>query len=83
MGASRRKPWVRRIIIIGIVYLVVGIVFAALANPSVSDQVRVMWRLAAWAISAAVFAAHIGYEHFRLRNSPSSAAFVWKGGVSI
>jgi len=33
-----------------------------------------MWRLAAWMASAAVYAAHIGYEHYRLDNSPRSTA---------
>jgi uncharacterized protein (DUF486 family) len=35
---------------------------------------RLTWRLAAWLVSAAVFATHVGYEHFRLRNSPLRAA---------
>jgi hypothetical protein len=55
--------------LIGVLYCVIGIVFAWPSN-----QVRV-WRLAAWIISAAVYAAHIGYEHFRLGNSrPASTA---------
>jgi hypothetical protein len=60
--------------LIAILYPVVGIVFAALANPSVSNQMRITWRLAAWLVSAAAFAAHLGYEHFRLRSSPLRAA---------
>jgi len=58
----------------GIVYLVVGITFAALASSSVSTQMRVTWRLAAWLVSAAAFAAHIAYEHSRLRGSPARVA---------
>jgi len=69
MDTFSRKPWVRAAIIIGIVYSIVGIVFAALANPSVSDHARVM-RLAAWVASAAVYVAHIGYERYRLGASP-------------
>src|SRR5262245_5761913 len=65
MDAPSHKPWVRAAIIIGIVYMIVGIVFAARANPAVPDQTRVI-RLAAWVVSAAVYAAHIGYERFRL-----------------
>jgi hypothetical protein len=59
---------------VGVVYLVAGIAFAALANSSASHQMRITWRLAAWLTSAAAFAAHIGYEHFRLRHSPRSTA---------
>ncbi|MDD5544597.1 MAG: hypothetical protein PHX83_15630 [Acidobacteriia bacterium] len=35
---------------------------------------RVTWRLAAWIISAAVFAAHITYEQLRRRSSPATTA---------
>ena len=74
MDASGHKPWIRAAILVGVVYFVVGAGFAALANPSGSDQVRFRWRLAAWVISAGVYAAHIGYEHFRLNNSPWATA---------
>jgi hypothetical protein len=52
----------------GIGYALVGIVSAL-----PTTHVRA-WRLAAWAVSAVGYAAHIAYEHFRLRNSPGSAA---------
>jgi hypothetical protein len=58
----------------GVVYLVVGLTFAALAGSASSNQMRATWRLLAWATSGAAFAAHIGYEHFRLRNSPAITA---------
>lgn len=74
MDAPSRKLWLRAVILVGVVYFVVGIVSAALANPSESNQVRVAWRLAAWVTSAAVYAAHIWYEHFRLSNSPLTTA---------
>jgi hypothetical protein len=64
----------RAVILLGVVYLVVGITFGTLAGSSVSNQVRVRWRLAAWFASAVAFAAHIGYEHFRLRNAPRTTA---------
>src|SRR5262249_5202312 len=67
------KPWVRVVILLGIAYSVVGIVFGALASPAVSDQSRVM-RLTAWVVSAAVYAGHIGYERFRLGASPRATA---------
>jgi hypothetical protein len=57
-----------------VVYPVVGITFAALANPSASSEMRVTWRLAAWLVSAAAFAAHLAYEYFRLQSSPLRAA---------
>ncbi|HZS08040.1 MAG TPA: hypothetical protein VFD58_24610 [Blastocatellia bacterium] len=83
MDASGRQPWLRRALFPGIVYSIVGIVFGTLVNPSVSSQGRFMWRLAAWVISAAVYAAHIGYEHFRMGNPPRSTALHVAVGVAV
>jgi hypothetical protein len=74
MNRLADQRWLRVAMIFAIVYPVVGITFAALASLSASNEMRVTWRLAAWLVSAAAFAAHIGYEHFRLRNSPPRAA---------
>ena len=60
--------------LLGAAYFVVGLIFGAFAGWSASHQMRVAWRVAAWVISAAAFAAHIGYEHFRLRSSPGETA---------
>jgi len=73
MEGISRKPWVRLVILLGIAYPVIGVVFAALANPSVAYQARVM-RLAAWVICAVVYGVHIGYERFRLGASPRAMA---------
>ena len=66
-----------------IVYPVVGISFAALANPSASNEMRFAWRLAAWLVSLAAFSVHLGYEHFRLRSSPRRAAFHVSAAVAL
>src|SRR5262249_21672784 len=82
MDASSRKPWVRAVIFTGVVYVVVGYGSAAL-DPSVPDRARFGWRLAAWAVSVAVFAAHIGYEHFRLGDSPRALALHSAAAVAL
>jgi hypothetical protein len=82
MDASSLKPWFRATILAGVVYFVVGYGSAAL-DPSVSDRARFVWRLAAWALSAAVFAAHIGYEHFRLGDSPRAIALHSAAAVAL
>jgi hypothetical protein len=74
MDASGRLRWLQTVLLVGVVYLLTGITFAALANRAASHQMRVTWRLAAWVISAAAFAVHIGYEHVRLRSSPGRTA---------
>ena len=54
-------------VICGVWYASVGIVFAVPGGR--------FWRLAAWAVSAVAYAAHLCHERFRLRNSLPSAAF--------
>jgi hypothetical protein len=62
------KAWVRVTLLVGVVYLLVGRLFAL---PATHVQ---PWRLAAWVLSAAAFGAHVGYELFRLGNSPRTVA---------
>jgi hypothetical protein len=75
MNATGNIRWVRAALLVGVLYLVAGLGFGELARLASSNQVREAWRLAAWAISAAAFAAHVGYEHFRLRSPPKITAF--------
>lgn len=75
--ASRRQPWLRQALLVGLVYFLVGKLFALPA-----DNVRA-WRLAAWAISAAVYAAHIGYEYWRMGNPPRSTALHVSAAVAV
>ncbi len=83
MQESVNRWWLQRAILFGIVYLVIGIVFGALANVAASNEMRVMWRLAVWLLSAVAFAVHIGYEHFRFHNSPRSTALHASLGAAI
>ena len=68
MSESSRQPWLRAVVILGLWYAFVGIVFAWPASHAKA------WRLAAWGVSAVAYAAHICYERFRFRNSPRLAA---------
>jgi hypothetical protein len=68
MSKSSRKLWFLPAILLGGMYAMVGIVFARPATHVV------VWRLAAWGISAIGYAAHIAYERFRLENPPAPAA---------
>lgn len=74
MNVSGRLRGLRAAVLLGVAYFVVGMLFGELASRAGSNQVRVAWRLAAWVISAALFAAHLGYQHARLRSSPGSTA---------
>ena len=75
MDASGRQTWVRAALLVGVAYFLIGRVFAL-----PSDHVR-GWRLAAWVVSGAVFAAQISYEHFRLRNTARPTA--WHASVAV
>lgn len=77
MVASRQHSWLGIVIIVGILYGVVGVVFGLPSN-----NVK-LWRLAAWVTSANVYAAHIAYEHFTLRNVPRSTALHVAAAVGI
>ena len=81
---------VRTVLFLGVVYFTIGVVFGAFAGWAASSQGRVAWRWAAWALSAAVFGAHILYERARARGSPrttalhaSSAAAVGAFGLAV
>jgi hypothetical protein len=77
MNASRLHTWVRASFLFGVVYFLVGRGFSL-----PTDHVQV-WRLAAWIVSGAAYAAHIWYEHVRLRHSPRSISLHVALGVAI
>jgi len=68
--------------LVAVTYVVIGIGFAALARSPDADRAR-LWRLAAWLASAAVAAAHLMYEHYRLRESPRPVALHAAGAVGL
>src|SRR6266545_4542375 len=77
-----RRRWVAVAVSVAIAYPVVGIGFAALDGLSYSAGVRV-WRLGAWGLCAAVFAAHLGYERLWVKNSPVRAALHVSVAVAV
>ncbi len=83
MDASGRQRWLRTVILLGAVYLVIGIAFGTFAGWSASNQMVVTWRLLSFFTSAVVFAVHIGHEHFRLGNSPLLTALHASMAVAV
>ncbi len=69
-------------ILAAVAYVGIGILFSVLSRSADADHVR-LWRLAAWVASAAVAAAHIGYEHYRLSSSPRATALHAAGAVAL
>jgi hypothetical protein len=74
MNAPAQRKWLWAVISFGVVYLVTGVVSSSLAKSTGSNQLRVAWRLAAWAISGVAFLTHISYDRLRLRNSSATVA---------
>jgi hypothetical protein len=81
MDNSGRQRWLTTVILVGVLYLAVGITSATVAGAAASNQMRFLWRLSAFIVSAVVFAAHIAYEHFRLRNTARPTA--WHACVAV
>jgi hypothetical protein len=69
MNVIRRQSWFAIAVLVGIAYGAVGVI---LALPSNHAQ---LWRVAAWAISAAIYCLHIGHEQLRLRNWFPTSSF--------
>lgn len=72
--------WLLIAILVGVLYFVIGIASIALAGAAASIPMRSFWRLFAFVISGVVFAAHVTYEHFRLRNPARPTA--WHASVA-
>src|SRR3977135_1584389 len=80
MDDSQRQRWFITAILVGLIYLAVGLASSALAAAA-ANPMRSFWRLSAFAVSGVVFAAHIAYEHFRLRNRARPVA--WHTSVAV
>ena len=68
--------------LVAVAYVVIGVGFGELDN-SADANVVLFWRLAAWVACAAVAAAQIAYEHYRLGSSPRVTALHAAGAVAL
>ena len=62
------------VLLLAAAYLLIGVAFASFSDLATTNAIHIMWRRLAWLVSGIGFAAHIGYGHFRLRNSPRTTA---------
>ena len=81
MDPSSSRRWLRVVLLVGAVYCLAGLAFGALAGRAGSPQLRTLWRLAAWLVSAGAFTAHIWQEHRRLQSSPRITA--WRTSLAV
>lgn len=75
LAVRRSTSWFPIAMLIAIAYPVIGVAFAVPAS-STSHRITVAWRLAAWAVAAAIFAIHVWYEHSRDRKPLRAALHV-------
>lgn len=83
MDESNRRRWFPMVVLLGAMYFVFGVAFAALAGSSGSASMRGTWNRLGFLTSAVAFALHLGYEHFRLRNSPLITALHVAAAVAL
>lgn len=81
MNQVHGQRWVPAAILVGLLYAVVGIVSSLLAGAAPSHRGVLRWRWAAFAISGAVFVAHIWIEHVRRR--PPAAVTAWRVAIGV
>ena len=77
VSGGSQAAWLRPAILFGLGYFLVGRLFAV---PGVHAHA---WRLAAWAVSAIIYATHFGYERVRLRSEPRMLALHVATAVAI
>jgi hypothetical protein len=75
--------WKTAALLVGAIYLIVGLISAVLAGGADSVEMRNFWRRMAWVVSAVFFGAHIAFERFTLRNSTRTSALHVATGAAI
>jgi hypothetical protein len=79
VNLTTRQRWLGAALLVGVLYLVVGIASGILADRAASDAMRFVWRLSAFVGSAVLLVAHIWYEKYRLR---SPVQIAWHASVA-
>lgn len=69
MDAPDRQRWFPGVLLLGAAYFVIAVALGEFAGRAASGSMREIWNRLAFVACGIAFALHIGYEHFRLRNS--------------
>ncbi len=77
MDEERRESWLPAALVAAVLYTIIGVATAALARGAPGHPRA--WRLAAWGLSAVVFAAHLWREHRR----SALAAGAWHACLAV
>ena len=71
---TTRAGWLGRALVYALIYVLVGVLFAAFAGRAGFGGAR-FWRLAAWLVSAIAFGTHIQFERVTAGRSIVSTAW--------
>jgi hypothetical protein len=82
-GAPALRRWIRAALLCGVLYVLIGISTAALSRGAATARMGRLWRLAAWLLSAVVYAAGIWYEQYRSKSPPAKGALHVASGVAF
>ncbi len=82
MDDSKRQRWLGAAILAAALYPAMAIAASNLAG-SAPGPMRFVWRLSAFVGSGVVFAAHIAYDHSRLRSTTRSTAWHTSAAVAF
>lgn len=80
---TEKERWLLAAVLAGAAYLAIGVGFAEFARHAATREMRLFWRLAAWAGSFVVLALHFAHETVRCRRPPRRAAFHVAAGVAL
>ena len=69
---TAQRQWLWILLGAGVTYFLIGRIFSALAAANWND--RTYWRLAAWAVSAVIFAGHTRIERTKFASTAARAA---------
>jgi len=69
------------VLLVGAIYCAIGIGFSSFAARSSSQRMVVAWNVASFVVSLVVFAVHISYDYFGLRNRPLIVA--WHTSLAV
>src|SRR5215471_5749894 len=74
MRASVGRRSLRMVLLLGAMYLLIGLVFGKFSDWATTNAIHLMWRRLAWLVSGVGFGTHVAYGHFRLKNSTGTTA---------
>ena len=75
--------WLLAVLTVGVLYCLIGVVFAEFTTPDATASTTVLWRRLAWVVSGVVFGGHIIYERIVRGSTTRTAATLVALGAAL